>query len=220
MRDYSHIDHYLNQLVTDVYPQPPDDLHERFTQTVIEEFFPVNMNNATVLDVGCGQGGAAKYFIQKNMFWTGVTLGSDYDVCKAKGLAVYQADFSFLPFPDNNFDIVFARHSLEHSPFPLLTLMEWHRVAKNYLCLVLPSPKHFKYFGRNHYAVMTNSQALWLTARAGWEPVMKDYDELQELRYLFQKSVPRTETMWEAESNLEIEYNEKVQGTKDWNEET
>ena len=43
------------------------------------------------------------------------------------------ADYNFLEYPDNSFDLVFSRHSLEHSPFPVLTLMEWYRVARDFM---------------------------------------------------------------------------------------
>ena len=83
--------------------------------------------------------------------------------------------------------IIFSRHYLEHSPFPLLTLMEWHRVSKKYLCLVLPNPEYFTYVGRNHYAVMGDkTQIRWLLRRAGWKIIKRKYTEF-EYRYLCEK---------------------------------
>jgi len=208
LRDYSEIDKYITQLQQDVYPQPPDFLHQFWGEWIVNQWSPlITGTNNLVLDVGCGQGQFNPIFRANGFQWVGVTLGTDYELCKSKGYEVYKQDFSFLSdFGDNSIGTIFSRHSLEHSPFPVLTLMEWHRVAQKYLILILPNPEHFQFFGRNHYSVMTNSHALWLAARAGWKPVKKDYSEKQELRYLFEKSEPRTELMWESENDLEREY--------------
>ena len=81
----------------------------------------------------------------------------------------------------------FPRHSLEHSPMPLLTLMEWHRVARQYLMLIVPNPDYYTYIGKNHYAVMDKQQLSWLLRRAGWRVVAKDFSEFTELRFLCNK---------------------------------
>lgn len=208
MRDYTNFDNYITELQGDVYPQPPDPLHQFWGEWVVNQWaeFITGTNNK-VLDVGCGQGQFYPVFRANGFDWTGITLGTDYDICLSKGYKVYQQDFSFLDNLENNsFGTVFARHALEHSPFAILTLMEWRRVSQKYLLLVLPNPDHFKFYGKNHYSVMTNGHVLWLAARAGWKPVKKDYSEWQENRYLFEKAEPRTELMWEAEASLEKEY--------------
>lgn len=202
-RDYTHLDNYLNQLTGDIYPQPPDENHTRWASEFISR---IPMDYYSVLDVGCGQGFTYPMFSALGKKWTGITLGDDYRECVNLGLDVYCQDFTFLKMEDNSYDLIFARHVLEHSPMPVLTLMEWRRVSKRYLALVLPSPKRFKYFGRNHYSVMDNSQILWLAARAGWKAALKDYSEEFELRYIFMKDEPRIELMWEREHELEAEY--------------
>jgi hypothetical protein len=87
-------------------------------------------------------------------------------------------DFSFLDYPDNSFDLIFSRHSLEHSPMPLLTLMEWARVGANWLGLVLPAPEWYTYKGLNHYSVMNFEQVQVMLDVAGWHVMWKDIDEL------------------------------------------
>jgi SAM-dependent methyltransferase len=208
LRDYTNFDKYITQLQNDVYPQPPDPLHQYWGDWIINQWTPlITGTNRLVLDVGCGQGQFQPAFVANGFDWVGITLGTDFDICYDKGYNVYQGDFSFLDdIPDGVYGTVFARHALEHSPFPVLTLMEWRRISAKYLFLVLPNPEHFQFFGKNHYSVMTNSHALWLTARAGWKPLLKDYRERQELRYLFEKAEPRTELMWESENQLENEY--------------
>ena len=117
----------------------------------------------------------------------GITLGSDVDICKAKGLEVKLADMSFLPYPDGEFDLIFARHTLEHSPAPLLSLMEWRRVSKQWLLLVLPNPKHYKYGGKNHYYVFIKEQVENILDHAGWRAIWRDKAEDTELRVFCSK---------------------------------
>jgi ubiquinone/menaquinone biosynthesis C-methylase UbiE len=142
------------------------------------------------LDVGCGQGDGQPWFEEIGVKYTGVTLGEDYVVAQRNNRNVLLQDFSFLDFPDNSFDMIFARHSLEHSPMPLLTLMEWNRVGKSFLCLILPQPKYWKWAGRNHYSVMSRSTALFLLHRAGWNDIWQDHEDEREYRFMCTKQVP------------------------------
>ena len=56
MRDYSHIDKYLDDLLGDIYPQPPDPGHAALAQAVIDLWMSRLSGVKTVLDVGAGQG--------------------------------------------------------------------------------------------------------------------------------------------------------------------
>jgi SAM-dependent methyltransferase len=42
------------------------------------------------------------------------------------------------PFADKSFDFVVASHVIEHIPDPMAALLEWERVARHYLFLVVP----------------------------------------------------------------------------------
>lgn len=187
LRDYRHFDVYLNRLLGDIYPQPPDPGHLDMTRRVVLHWGS-QLSAKTVLDVGCGQAIAYPVFTELGMEWTGVTLGEDYlaarQVC---GDRVHKMDMSFLDFDNQSFDLVYSRHSLEHSPFPLLTLMEWYRVAKNWLMLVLPTPKFWTWTGRNHYAVMSAAQAKFLLERAGWGVIWEDMTDEREFRFVCEK---------------------------------
>ena len=171
MRDYTRFDAYYSELMGDIYPQPVDKGHYVAAQQVITDLVLHFGDCKTVLDVGCGEAFVQPMFEQRGMAYTGITLGVDYSVARALGRNVFEGDFNFLPYDDNQFDLIFSRHSLEHSPFPLLTLMEWHRVSRVGLCVILPNPRHFTYVGRNHYSVLAYTQAVWLLQRAGWNPV-------------------------------------------------
>lgn len=171
MRDYKRFENYVTRLTQDVYAQPPDDGHKDWAQTVVKTLCAIPQSINNVLDVGCGQGFCKPMFDQIGLAWTGVTIGEDYVVCKDAGLNVEKADMSFLPFEDDSFGLVFARHVLEHSPFPLITLMEWRRVCKGWMCIVVPAPDYWGYGGANHYSMMGVEPLKRLLARAGWKPI-------------------------------------------------
>jgi len=171
LRDYSRFDEFLDQLCQDIYPQPSDFGHTIYAKQAIDEMCPTDIID--VLDVGCGVGFCQEIFGQLGHQYTGITLGNDdYLEARKTGKNVYLGDMTYLPWNDNSFDLIFARHVLEHSPFPLLTLMEWRRVSKKYLLLVNPTPEFWSVAGRNHYSVLYKDQLWWLLKRAGWEIVL------------------------------------------------
>ena len=173
-RDYTHIEQYLTDLLGDIYEQPEDEGHTLLAKEVITLWANRLTGCKNVLDVGCGTGFCEPMFEEYGIEYTGVCLGNDLELAKQSNRNVKKMDFSFLDFADNSFDLVWSRHSLEHSPMPILTLMEWHRVARNWLGLVIPAAEHWKYNGVNHYSVMTLPQALAILPRAGWNVMWND----------------------------------------------
>lgn len=187
MRDYQHIERYINQLIGDVYPQPPDPGHQRMLEQICHKWLAMITDLHSVLDVGCGQGQAFPVLQVYAPRVEGITLGTDVNVCKEKGLKVRRADMSFLPYADQTFSLLFARHVLEHSPAPLLTLMEWWRVSTQWLMLILPDPAHYGYVGRNHYYVLNRQQVDNLLAVSKWHPLWRDDTEKTEIRLFCEK---------------------------------
>lgn len=185
MRNYIHIDKYLTNLVEDIYEQPEDAEHTALAKEIIDMCMPM-INCKSVLDIGAGRGMCESMFKEWSMDYEGVALGND--VLEAQKLCrnVKEMDFHFLEYLDNSFELVFARHVLEHSPMPLLALFEWHRVSSKHLLLVLPAPEHYGYVGRNHYSVLPRQQARWLLRRAGWRIIGRQYTET-EYRFLCEK---------------------------------
>ena len=167
-RDYKHIDQHLNKLLGEVYPQPDDPGHTRMAQKVIDQWASRMTTCHSVLDVGCGTAFCQPMFENWGMSYEGICLGEDYLVGKELGRNVKRMDFNFLEYEDESFDLVFSRHSLEHSPMPILSLMEWRRVAKNWLGLILPAPEWYTYKGQNHYSVMNLDQINNLLDMSGW----------------------------------------------------
>jgi ubiquinone/menaquinone biosynthesis C-methylase UbiE len=184
MRDYTFIDAYLNILLRDIYPQPEDAGHINLAQEVIDMWCSRLTNVKSVLDVGCGTGFCQPMFEKHGIPYTGIALGTDVVTAINENRNVKRMDFNFLEYEDLSFDMIFSRHSLEHSPMPLLTLMEWARVSKNWLGIILPAPEHYTFEGLNHYSVMTIPQIQAIIPRAGWNIIWFDTKE---------KYIPATE---------------------------
>ena len=186
MRDYQNIERYLNEFSEQIYEQPPDDKHTEWAKWVIDHWVSVLVGCKNVLDVGCGQGFCKPLFERFGIAWTGVTLGYDAVVCQDANLPVLNEDFSFLSAKNESYDLIFSRHSLEHSPMPLLTLMEWYRVSKQWLCVIFPNPEFWTVKGKNHYSVMYKDQSLHILETAGWRVIWENISK-EEYRFMCEK---------------------------------
>lgn len=164
---------HLSKLYKEIYHQPPDEGHDDWATYAIDELCPkVN----TVLDVGCGVGFCEPIFRARGIAYSGCTLGEeDYQAAKMVRRTVIKCDMSDIPVQDNAVDMIFARHVLEHSPMPIISLMEWKRISKEYLFLIMPAPEYWTYRGLNHYSVMNKDQLWNLFETVGWD-VVKEKD--------------------------------------------
>lgn len=163
--DWSYIEKAYQELESqDVYEQPDEQGRTEITKEILG-LAPIG-EPESILDVGCGCGYAQELFSNKD--YLGLTLcNSEYKKARELGRVVFYMDYNFIRL-GREFDLVFSSHSLEHSPFPLITLMEWHRVGKS-LLLIVPNPDHYGYIGKNHYSVATPQQIRWWLRRSGWE---------------------------------------------------
>jgi Flp pilus assembly protein TadD/glycosyltransferase involved in cell wall biosynthesis len=174
-RPYNNIDKYFDIIESHVYPEVSSGLHSDITRQVIDKL--VNMfafdKNIKILDIGCGQGPALDAFSKLGFTPSGITLGDeDVNVCRQKGYDVRKMDQSFLDFSDNEFDLIWARHVLEHSVMPLLTLMEYHRVMKPGALVYIEVPGggtvcHHE-TNPNHYSVLSATMWESLLQKAGF----------------------------------------------------
>ena len=177
-RDWKHHDQYITKLYGDIYPQPDDSGHTEMARQVIDNWMSKMSTCKSVLDLGCGTGFCQPMFEKWGVTYEGICMGEDFIDAKNNGRNVQPMDFNFLDYTDERFDLLFSRHSLEHSPMPLLTLMEWARVSKNWLGLILPAPEWYTYTGRNHYSVMNWEQIKNLLKVSGWN-VMWEHTNVQ-----------------------------------------
>lgn len=163
-----------------IYDEGPSQFHEQLTaQTVKDYIEPLNLpKDAKILDMGCGPG----YFLDemKKLGYTdltGVTLShGDIAMCQSKGHTVKQYDFSFIPqkdgYYDESVDFIFCRQSLEHSPYPIFTLMEYNRLLKQngkiYIEMPCPDTQRQHEINLNHYSILGHNMLGALLIRAGF----------------------------------------------------
>ncbi|MFA8343792.1 MAG: methyltransferase domain-containing protein [Rhodothermaceae bacterium] len=153
---------FLENRQYEAYPETPMDYHTQISDHMLDYLLNKYLSSkpAQILDVGCGQGLAIRKFMEAKLDVTGITLNEeDYEICKSQNYNVYQMDQSFLEFEDNSFDIIWARHVLEHSLFPLYTLIEFSRVLKDggliYIELPLPGQPTKQETNPNHYSIFS-----------------------------------------------------------------
>lgn len=171
MRNYKFFDRHLNELLSDVYDQPEDPGHTKLALSIIQRWMSNLPSCQSVLDVGAGQGFCQPMFEQFGVTYEGVALGNDYLEAQRLGRNVKRMDYNFLEYEDESFDMIFSRHSLEHSFSPIISLMEWHRVSRQWLGIVVPAPEHYGHFGKNHYFVLNRDQWVNLLEKTGWHPI-------------------------------------------------
>lgn len=173
--NYQKFKRFLTTIASDTYPEALSPIHTKLTATSIEHLFThyTIPNRALVLDIGCGQGVALKHFVERGCRPVGITLNTtDLEECRKQGYTVAQMDQSFLEFPDATFDLIWARHVVEHSIFPYFTLTEFARGLKpgGFLYLEVPGAETtYKHeLNQNHYSILSNTMWLSLLERSGF----------------------------------------------------
>jgi SAM-dependent methyltransferase len=108
---------------------------------------------------------------------TGVTLSpGDIKICESNGHTIKKYDLSFLPQKDGYFDesvdFIFLRHALEHSPYPIFSLMEYNRILKQggkiYIEVPAPDCERRHELNLNHYSILGQNQLAALLVRCGF----------------------------------------------------
>jgi len=164
-----------------IYDEGDSQFHKELTTQVVTTYVdPLNLpKDAKILDLGCGPG----YFLDemKKRAYTnliGVTLSpGDIKLCEDKGHTIKKYDLSFLPqkdgYTDESIDFIFLRHALEHSPYPIFSLMEYNRLlkhsAKIYIEVPAPDCERRHEFNLNHYSILGSNQLLALLNRTGFD---------------------------------------------------
>lgn len=174
LKRYAKLHEFIEErLSADLYAEPPDPGHTRVTHDVLERINDRwGLRGKHVLDVGCGQGVALEKLAEYGAVAKGLTFGKDFAECKRKGFDVFQMDMSFLEFPDETFDLIWARHSLEHSLFPYFTLHVLFSALKHggllYAEMPAPDTSANHQQNKNHYSCLTGSSWLSLFKRVGF----------------------------------------------------
>lgn len=89
--------------------------------------------NATVLDLGCGDGTLLKLLKDKGVNARGIDINQDNVVkCLEKGLSVFQGDIDegLQEYPDKSYDYVVLNQTLQSTEKPDYVMQEMLRVGK------------------------------------------------------------------------------------------
>lgn len=173
-----------------IYSEGDSQFHKDLTTQIVTQIVdPLNLpKDAAILDLGCGPG----YFLDemKERGYTnsvGVTLSpDDIKLCESKGHTIKKYDLSFLPqkdgYDDESIDFIFLRHALEHSPYPVISLMEYNRVLKQkgklYIEVPAPDSERKHEWNLNHYSILGKEQLSALLHRCGF-----DIDTFGEIKF-------------------------------------
>lgn len=169
---------FIGNVQHEAYPELPNAVHLHVTALAVKHLCQLFQlpKGTLVLDIGCGQGLALKLFEERGFRPVGITLNQeDVQVCRQQGFTVAAMDQSFLDFPDTCFDLLWARHVVEHSLFPYFTLVEYRRVLKEggVLYLEVPAtetPSRHE-LNPNHYSLLSRTMWLSLLERSGFGTV-------------------------------------------------
>ena len=180
--DLLKLQYYKEWLYTaHIYDEGTSPMHEGLTKDMVTKIIdPLNIpKDAKILDLGCGPG----YFLDamKERGYTdvtGVTLSpGDIELCESKGHTIKKYDLTFLPqkdgYYDESVDFIFLRHALEHSPYPIFSLMEYNRVLKQgskiYIEVPAPNCERKHEWNLNHYSIFGEEQLAALLNRTGFD---------------------------------------------------
>ena len=175
---------YYEHVLGQVYAEGESAFHRDITQDVVSRFIdPLNLpKHAEILDLGCGPGYFLDAMKQRDFVnVTGVSLSADdVDTATKKQHRAVRSDMNFLSNLDESVDMLFCRHSLEHSPFPYITLLEYNRVLRpnGYLYIEVPAPdtERLHENNQNHYSILGRSMWLSLLKRSGFDATWYDYE--------------------------------------------
>ena len=176
-QDSEKFDRWMNFIYKTVYHEPDTPkFHQVLIDKVIHDIvLPLDLDkDCTVYDIGCGSG----YFMEKmreegyaNL--TGLTMDDDdIAICNSKQLTALKQDFTFSDLASDSADLIFCRQAIEHSMFPMLTLLEFNRIAKlgSKIYIEVPAPdmdrKHED--NLNHFSIMGLKMWKALFDRAGF----------------------------------------------------
>jgi SAM-dependent methyltransferase len=171
---------FIEEMGNDTLIEEPSDLHTEITQSFIKflsDHYTADKFNK-VLDVGCGSGVALEEFVKYGYNPIGISINAkEVEICRKKGFKAMLMEQSFLDFDDNSFDIIWARHVLEHSIMPYYTLLEYKRVLKNtgilYVEVPCPSTEILHEKNPYHFSMFTANVWLTLFEKAGFSALFK-----------------------------------------------
>lgn len=183
---------FFNEFIyTQLDEDLPQAMNETMTTQIVEQFvLPLNLaKDADIKDVGAGYG----YFqleMRKHGYTNVCSLDYNLNTCRSlqeRNLNFDRRDISFLPNQDETVDFVFARNCIQHSVFPMFTLMEYNRILKQKACVYLEVPAPQQPFAhemaKGVYSVLSPEMWAALFFKSGF-----DIEKNQVLSYEFENN--------------------------------
>jgi ubiquinone/menaquinone biosynthesis C-methylase UbiE len=164
---------HLETLNKTVYSEPKFPWHESIIDSAFEQFVN-HVSFKKVLDVGFGTGYSLEKFRKLGIDPIGITLDNNELQCALLlKYNVFLMDMADLDFDDGSFELVWCRHTLEHSVMPLIALMEFNRVLEStgYLYVEVPTDNVMHVENPNHYSLFNDSAWQALFRKAGFNLV-------------------------------------------------
>lgn len=154
-----------------------DAAHDYVSGIAIEKLNElVPLRGTRVIDIGCGNGRDLCRFREAEATAEGLTLYVSEALSKLD-FPIIVEDQSFSTIPDAAYDVLFARHVLEHSVVPFFTILEYHRILKpnGYAYVEVPASNQLaqQELNANHYCVMPELMWYNLFVRAGFDIVQR-----------------------------------------------
>ena len=155
---------------------------------------PLFVPGGRMLDVGCGNGRYLR--TMRSLGWQveGVELNrQSAEFCRSTQLSVHNGDLASAQFPSASFDVITARHVIEHIPAPHQFMAELARLLKPGGCLVVETPNFgslgWALFGTKWYAtgipyhlmLFSPGNLALLAGRHGLVPVRQELETSQKL---------------------------------------
>lgn len=167
----------LDKALSTVYTEQPSELHTAITKGMIEALAEkVDRSKIrTILDVGCGMGVAWPFFDKE---FSGPEIHvvtpdkTERDNAIKEGKKVLARIVKEMPVT-RGYDLIWARHSLEHTvtPFSDLVDLRWFLKEDGYFYIEVPAPGTVcnHEFNPNHYSVFGSRMWLSLFDKTGFE---------------------------------------------------
>ncbi len=169
------ITEFIRARSAETYPEPRTEGHDIITAKMLPKVCALIPAGGTALDIGCGQGPALEWFREHGFEAQGIgTNDDDLRACHLAGHDVHRCDMHALGehFGDAAFDLVWARHVLEHSVAPFYVLHEFARVLKPggilYVEVPMPDTACCHEANANHYSVLGARMWASLIQRSGF----------------------------------------------------
>lgn len=175
-RDWARLDGHYQRLLGNINRELTSPHHTRAAHEAVAHLCE-GLEFESVVELGCATGPTLDAMRAMGKKTFGITFKDE-----PNSHEVLREDMHFTSLKDKSFDLVATRHVLEHSPMPLLLLLEMRRIAKKYALLILPTEtERMIWTWTDHYFVLSRSQWEKLFEVAGFK--IAKFEQAKYLEY-------------------------------------